>query len=140
MSDRMKQVYNEGQAEYGAANKVNVNTTEPEVEKEIARLKEKRAEEKAKKERKAAEKEARKAAKETTKLQASRENGSVANPKRSSFRERVDAILQEQKAQNTTAGYEQPVLDNRVTVVMPQEEAVPAKSGEEAALGNYLNR
>jgi len=140
MSDRMKQVYNEGQAEYGAANKVNVNTTEPEVEKEIARIKEKRAEEKAKKERKAAEKEARKAAKETAKLQASRENGSVANPKRSSFRERVDAILQEQKAQNTAAGYEQPVLDNRVTVVMPQEEAVPAKSGEEAALGNYLNR
>lgn len=139
MSDRMKQVYNEGQAEYGAANKVNVNATEPEVEKEIARIKEKRAEEKAKKERKAAEKEARKAAKETAKLQTARENGSVANPKRSSFRERVDAILQEQKTQNPAQSYE-PVLDNNVTVVMPQEETVPAKSDEEGALGNYLNR
>ncbi|MBQ3367143.1 MAG: pilus assembly protein N-terminal domain-containing protein [Acidaminococcaceae bacterium] len=139
MSDRMKQVYNEGQAEAGAANRVNVNTTEPEVEKEIARIKEKRAEEKAKKEQKAAEKEARKAAKETAKLKASRENGRVENPKKSSFRERVDAILQEQKAQDAAASYE-PVPDNHVTIVMPQEEAVPAKSGEEAALGNYLNR
>ena len=138
MSDRMKQVYNEGQAEYGAANKVNVNTTEPEVEKEIARIKEKRAEEKAKKERKAAEKEARKAAKETAKLQSARENGSVANPNKSSFRERVDAILQEQKTQNQ-APVREPVLDNRV-VVMDREEATPAAAGEEAALGNYLNR
>ena len=61
------------------------------------------------------------------------------NSGRSSFRERVDAILQEQKTQNQAAGYE-PVLDNRVTVVMPQEETASAKSGEEAALGNYLNR
>ncbi len=138
MSDRMKQVYNEGQAEYGAANKVNVNATEPEVEKEIARIMEKRAEEKAKQERKAAEKEARKAAKETAKLRTARENASVANTKRSSFRERVDSILREQNAQNP-APTREPVLDNRV-VVMDREEATPAESGEEAALGNYLNR
>ena len=138
MSDKMKQAYNESQAEVGALNKVNVNTTDPEVEKEIVRIKEKRAEEKAKKERKAAEKEARKAAEETAKLQTARENGSVANPKRSSFRERVDAILQEQKTQNPAPARE-PVLDNRV-VVMDREEATPAAAGEEAALGNYLNR
>jgi len=139
MSDRMKQVYNAGEAEYGAANKVNVNATDPEVEKEIIRIKEKRAEEKAKKERKEAEKEARKAAKETAKMRAANENRNVGNPNKSSFRERVEAIRQEQAAQNTAAGYE-PVLDNRVTVVMPQEEAAPAAAGEEAALGNYLNR
>ena len=138
MSDKMKQAYNEGKAEVGALNKVNVNSTDPEVEKEIIRIKEKRAEEKAKKERKAAEKEARKAAEETAKLQTARENGSVANPKRSSFRERVDAILQEQKTQNP-APVREPVLDNRV-VVMDREEATPAATGEEAALGNYLNR
>ncbi len=140
MSDRMKQAYNDGQAEVGAFNKVNVNEIEPEVEKEIIRIKEKRAEEKAKKERKEAEKEARKAAKETAKMRTADENRNMGkNSGRSSFRERVDAILQEQKTQNQAAGYE-PVLDNRVTVVMPQEETTPANSGEEAALGNYLNR
>lgn len=140
MSDRMKQAYNDGQAEVGAFNKVNVNEIEPEVEKEIIRIKEKRAEEKAKKERKEAEKEARKAAKKTAKMRAADENRNMGrNSGRYSFRERVDAILQEQKTQNQAAGYE-PVLDNRVTVVMPQEETTPANSGEEAALGNYLNR
>lgn len=140
MSDRMKQAYNDSQAEVGAFNKVNVNEIEPEVEKEIIRIKEKRAEEKAKKERKEAEKEARKAAKETAKMRTANENRSVGkNSGRSSFRERVDAILQEQKTKNQAASYE-PVLDNRVTVVMPQEETASAKSGEEAALGNYLNR
>lgn len=140
MSDRMKQAYNDSQAEVGAFNKVNVNEIEPEVEKEIIRIKEKRAEEKAKKERKEAEKEARKAAKETAKMRTADENRNMGkNSGRSSFRERVDAILQEQKTQNQAAGYE-PVLDNRVTVVMPQEETTPANSGEEAALGNYLNR
>lgn len=139
MSDRMQQTYNEGQAEVATLNKVNVNETSPEIEKEIIRIKEKKAAEKAKKERKEAEKEARKAAKETAKLRAASEKRAVENPNRSSFRERVDAILQEQKTQNQAAGYE-PVLDNRVTVVMPQEETTPANSGEEAALGNYLNR
>ncbi len=139
MSDKMKKAFNDGQAEVGALNKVNVNETEPEVEKEIIRRKEKSAAEKAKQERKAAEKEARRAAKETEKLQAARKNGSTVNSKRSSFRERVDAILQEQNNQNSVPDYE-PVQDNRVTVVLPQEEAAPAKSGEEAALGNYLNR
>ena len=140
MSDRMKQAYNDGQAEVGAFNKVNVNEIEPEVEKEIIRIKEKQAEEKAKKERKEAEKEARKAAKKTAKMRAADENRNMGkNSGRYSFRERVDAILQEQKTQNQAAGYE-PVLDNRVTVVMPQEETTPANSGEEAALGNYLNR
>ena len=140
MSDRMKQAYNDSQTEVGALNKVNVNETEPEVEKKIIRIKEKRAEEKAKKERKEAEKEARKAAKETAKMRTADENRNMGkNSGRSSFRERVDAILQEQKTQNQAAGYE-PVLDNRVTVVMPQEETTPANSGEEAALGNYLNR
>ena len=138
MSDKMKQAFNDGQTEVGSLNRVNVNKTEPEVEKEIVRIKEKRAEDKAKLEQKAAEKEARKAAKETAKLQASRKNGSVENPKRSSFRERVDAILQEQNNQNPASSYE-PVLDNRV-VVLPQEEVASVKSGEEAALGNYLNR
>lgn len=138
MSDKMKQAYNDSQAEVGALNKVNVNATDPEVEKEIIRIKEKRAEEKAKKERKAAEKEARKAAKETAKLQTARENGSVVNPNKSSFRERVDAILREQNAQNS-APVREPVLDNRV-VVMDGEEATPTAAGEEAALGNYLNR
>lgn len=138
MSDKMKQAFNESQTEVGALNKVNVNDTDPEVEKEIIRIKEKRAEEKAKKERKAAEKEARKAAKETAKLQTARENGSVANPKKSSFRERVDAILREQNGQNQ-APVREPILDNRV-VVMDREEATPVAAGEEAALGNYLNR
>ena len=139
MSDKMKQAFNDGQTEVGSLNKVNVNETEPEVEKEIVRIKEKRAEDKAERERKAADKEARKAAKETEKLQAARKNGTVVNQKRSSFRERVDAILLEQNNQNPAPGYE-PVSDNRVTVVLPQEEAAPVKSGEEAALGNYLNR
>ena len=139
MSDRMKQVYNEGQAEYGAADKVNVNATDPEVEKEIVRIKEKRAQEKAKKERKDAEKEARKAAKETAKMKATGEKRRVENSSKSSFRERIEAIKQEQAAQNSAAGYES-MLDNHVTVVLPQEEAAPAATGEEAALGNYLNR
>jgi len=138
MSDRMKQTYNEGQAEVGSLHKVNVNETEPDVEKEIARLKKKQAEDKAKRDRIAAEKEARKAAKETAKLQAAGENGSAGKANRSSFRERVDAVLQEKEADNSAAGYG-PVLDNNV-VVLPQEETVSAKSGEEAALGNYLNR
>ena len=139
MSDKMKQAYNDSQAEVGALNKVNVNTTEPEVEKEIARIKEKRAEEKAKKERKEAEKEARKAAKETAKMRAASEKRTVENPNKSSFRERIEAIKQEQAAQNSAAGYES-LLDNHVTVVLPKEETAPAAAGEEAALGNYLNR
>ena len=72
-------------------------------------------------------------------MKAASEKRNAENPNKSSFRERIEAIKQEQAAQNTAAGYE-PVLDNRVTVVMPQEEAAPAASGEEAALGNYLNR
>ena len=140
MSDRMKQAYNDSQAEVGALNKVNVNETEPEVEKEIIRIKEKRAEEKARKERKEAEKEARKAAKETAKMKAANEKRAVEKTNRSSLRERVDAIMQEQENAYPAANQE-PVLDNRVTVVLPQEDAAaPAASGEEAALGNYLNR
>ncbi len=142
MSDRMKQTFNEGQTEVGSLNKVNVNETEPEVEKEIVRIKEKRAEEKAKKELKAAEKEARKAEKEAAKLRSSDyDRRTERSGKKTSFRERVDAILRENAAQDSSARYET-VPESRVTVVLPQEEAVtaPAAASEEAALGNYLNR
>lgn len=141
MSDKMKKAFNDGQAEVGALNKVNVNETEPEVEKEIVRRKEKSAAEKAKQERKAAEKEARRAAKEAEKLRTENRERNIDRGNGGSFRERVDAILQENAAQEPAAGYE-PVLDNHVTVVLPQGETVaaPAAASEEAALGNYLNR
>ena len=73
-------------------------------------------------------------------MKAANEKRAVENPNRSSLRERIEAIKQEQAVQHSASGYE-PVLDNRVTVFLPQEEAAsPAATSEEAALGNYLNR
>ena len=152
MSDQMKEAYNEGQAEYGSLNRVNVNTIEPEVEKEIIRIKEKRAADKAKKEQKEAEKEAKRAAKEIAKQRDAAGKESY-NSERSALRERINSILREDKA-NNASGYRpaQPVPEQNVTVVLPQDEMPvfeeetvvteqPAtNNSDEAALGNYLNR
>ena len=133
-------------------NRVNVNTVEPEVEKEIIRIKEKRAADKAKKEQKEAEKEAKRAAKEIAKQrEAAGKNG--YNSERTALRERINSIMREDNANNASA-YQpaQPVQEQNVTVVLPrdempvfEEETVVteqpvANNSEEAALGNYLNR
>ena len=154
MSDRMKEVFNEGQVEYGSMNRVNVNTTEPEVDKEIARNIEKRAADKALKEQKEAEKEAKRAARE---IEKQRKKAGLDrdgyNRERSALRERINSILRDDANKTAdNAGY-QNTPEQHVTVVMPQEEMMPvfeeeataasqhaASSGEEAALGNYLNR
>ena len=154
MSDRMKETFNEGQVEYGSLNRVNVNTTEPEVDKEIARNIEKRAADKALKEQKEAEKEAKRAAKE---IEKQRKKAGLDrdgyNSERSALRDRINSILREDANKTAdNAGY-QNKQGQHVTVVMPQEEMMPVfeeetaatnqpavSNGEEAALGNYLNR
>lgn len=149
MSDRMKEAFNEGQVEYGSLNRVNVNETEPQVEKQIAQNKEKRAADLAEKERKAAEKEAKRAAKEIAKQREKAGNDSY-NSERSALRERINSILRDDRANNSSSYT--PSTEQHVTVVMPEEQmpvfeeetavaAQPvASSSEEAALGNYLNR
>lgn len=154
MSDRMKDAFNEGQVEYGSLNRVNVNTTEPKVDKEIARNIEKRAADKALKEQKEAEKEAKWAAKE---IEKQRKKAGLDrdgyNSERSALRDRINSILREDANKTAdNAGY-QNKQGQHVTVVMPQEEMMPVfeeetaatnqpavSNGEEAALGNYLNR
>ena len=154
MSDRMKDAFNEGQVEYGSLNRVNVNTTEPKVDKEIARNIEKRAADKALKEQKEAEKEAKRAAKE---IEKQRKKAGLDrdgyNSERSALRDRINSILREDANKTAdNAGY-QNKQGQHVTVVMPQEEMMPVfeeetaatnqpavSNGEEAALGNYLNR
>ena len=155
MSDTMKEVFNEGQTEYGSLNKVNVNATEPEVEKAIARNIEKRAEEKAKKEQKEAEKEAKRAAKEIAKQREKAGENGYAKEK-SALRDRINAILRDDAANHASASY-RPAPEKNVTVVLPSKEEIVveqpvlaeepvimeqpgANSGEEAALGDYLNR
>jgi pilus assembly protein CpaC len=155
MSDQMKEAFNEGQTEYGSMNKVNVNTTEPEVEKAIARNIEKRAADKAKKEQKEAEKEAKRAAKEIAKQRKKAEENGYAK-ERSALRERINSILRNDAANNNSSSY-RPAPEQNVTVVLPSKEEIvveqpvlaeepvimeqpAANSGEEAALGDYLNR
>lgn len=155
MSDQMKEAFNEGQTEYGSMNKVNVNTTEPEVEKAIARNIEKRAADKAKKEQKEAEKEAKRAAKEIAKQRKKAEENGYAKEK-SALRERINSILRNDAANNNSSSY-RPAPEQNVTVVLPSKEEIVveqpvleeqpvimeqpvANSGEEAALGDYLNR
>ena len=155
MSDQMKEAFNDGQAEYGSMNRVNVNTVEPEVEKAIARNIEKRAADKAKKEQKEAEKEAKRAAKEIAKQRnAASENGS-ANEK-TALRNRINSIMRNDAANNASSPY-QKAPEQNVTVVLPSNEEIvveqpvlaeepavtqqpAANSSEEAALGDYLNR
>ena len=155
MSDRMKETFNEGQTEVGSLNKVNVNATEPEVEKAIARNIEKRAADKALKEQKEAEKEAKRAAKEIAKQRKKAGENGYAKEK-SALRDRINAILREDAANNTSASNRRGPEQN-VTVVLPSKEEIvveqpvlaeepvimeqpAANSGEEAALGDYLNR
>ena len=150
MSDQMKEAFNEGQTEYGSMNRVNVNETEPEVEKAIARNKEKRAADKAKKEQKEAEKEAKRAAKEIARQREKASENGYASEK-TALRNRIKSILREDAANNPSPSYKSQPEQN-VTVVLPQDEmpvfeeetAVTeqpvANSSEEAALGNYLNR
>ena len=151
MSDTMKETFNEGQVDYGSLNRVNVNETEPQVEKQIAQNKEKRAADLAEKERKAAEKEAKRAAKEIAKQRKKADNDGY-NSERSALRDRINSILREDNTKPAgNSGY-QAVPEQHVTVVMPEEQmpvfeedtaatAQPAaSSSEEAALGNYLNR
>lgn len=153
MSDTLKEVYDEGQTEYGSMNKVNVNATEPEIEKAIAKNIEKRAADKAEKERKEAEKEAKRAAKEIAKQRKKAEENGYGKEK-SSLRDRVNAILREDTANNTSSYQSAP--KQNVTVVLPSKEEIvveqpvlaeepvimeqPAANREEAALGDYLNR
>ena len=150
MSDQMKEAFNDGQTEYGSMNRVNVNETEPEVEKAIARNKEKRAADKAKKEQKEAEKEAKRAAKEIARQREKAGENGYASEK-TALRNRIKSILREDAANNPSPSYKSQPEQN-VTVVLPQdempvfEEETAAKqqpvanSSEEAALGNYLNR
>ena len=150
MSDQMKEAFNDGQTEYGSMNRVNVNETEPEVEKAIARNKEKRAADKAKKEQKEAEKEAKRAAKEIARQREKASENGYASEK-TALRNRIKSILREDAANNPSPSYKSQPEQN-VTVVLPQDEmpvfeeetAVTeqpvANSSEEAALGNYLNR
>ena len=154
MSDQMKEAFNEGQTEYHSMNKVNANVIEPEVEKEIIRIKEKRAEDKAKKEQKKAEKEAKRAAKEIAKQRKKAEENGYAREK-SALRDRINSILRNDAANNATSS--KPAPEQNVTVVLPSKEEIvveqpvlaeepvimeqpAANSGEEAALGDYLNR
>ncbi len=155
MSDGMKEAFNEGQTEYGSLNRVNVNETEPEVEKAIAKNIEKRAADKAKKEQKEAEKEAKRAAKEIAKQRKNAEENGYAKEK-SALRDRINSILREDAANNNSSSY-RPAPEQNVTVVLPSKEEIvveqpvlaeepvimeqpAANSGEEAALGDYLNR
>ena len=155
MSDGMKEAFNEGQTEYGSLNRVNVNETEPEVEKAIARNIEKRAADKAKKEQKEAEKEAKRAAKEIEKQRKKAEENGYAKEK-SALRDRINSILRNDATNNTSSSYQRSPEQN-VTVVLPSKEEIvveqpvlaeepvimeqpAANSGEEAALGDYLNR
>lgn len=151
MSDTMKEAFNEGQVDYGSLNRVNVNETEPQVEKQITQNKEKRAADLAEKERKAAEKEAKRAAKEIAK-QRKKADSDNYNSERSALRDRINSILREDTTKPAgNSGY-QAAPEQHVTVVMPEEQmpvfeedtsatAQPAaSSSEEAALGNYLNR
>ena len=154
MSDGMKEAFNEGQTEYGSLNRVKVNEIEPEVEKAIARNIEKRAAEKAKKEQKEAEKEAKRAAKEIAKQ---REKASVNGytKEKSALRDRINSILRDDAANNNSSYRRAP--EQNVTVVLPSKEEIvveqpvlteepvvmeqpAANGGEEAALGDYLNR
>ena len=155
MSDRMKEAFNEGQTEYGSMNRVKVNEIEPEVEKAIARNIEKRAADKAKKEQKEAEKEAKRAAKEIEKQRKKAEENGYAKEK-SALRDRINSILRNDATNNTSSSYRRSPEQN-VTVVLPSKEEIvveqpvlaeepvimeqpAANSGEEAALGDYLNR
>ena len=155
MSDQMKETFNEGQTEVGSLNIVNVNATEPEVEKAIARNIEKRAADKALKEQKEAEKEAKRAAKEIAKQRKKAGENGYAKEK-SALRDRINAILREDAANNTSASNRRGMEQN-VTVVLPSKEEIvveqpvlaeepvimeqpAANGGEEAALGDYLNR
>ena len=155
MSDQMKEAFNEGQTEYGSLNRVKVNEIEPEVEKAIARNIEKRAADKAKKEQKEAEKEAKRAAKEIAKQRKKAEENGYAKEK-SALRDRINSILREDAANNASSSY-RPAPEQNVTVVLPSKEEIvveqpvmaeepvimeqpAANSGEEAALGDYLNR
>ena len=150
MSDQMKEAFNDGQTEYGSMNRVNVNETEPEVEKAIARNKEKRAADKAKKEQKEAEKEAKRAAKEIARQREKASENGYASEK-TALRNRIKSILREDAANNPSPSYKSQPEQN-VTVVLPQDEMpvfeeetavteqAVANSSEEAALGNYLNR
>ena len=155
MSDGMKEAYNEGQTEYGSLNRVNVNTIEPEVEKAIARNIEQRAADKAKKAQKEAEKEAKRAAKEIAKQRERAGENGYAKEK-SALRDRINAILREDAA-NSASSSHRPAPEQNVTVVLPSKEEIvveqpvlteepvimeqpAANSGEEAALGDYLNR
>ena len=154
MSDGMKEAYNEGQTEYGSLNRVNVNTIEPEVEKAIARNIEQRAADKAKKAQKEAEKEAKRAAKEIAKQRKKAEENGYAREK-SALRDRINSILRNDAANNAASS--KPAPEQNVTVVLPSKEEIvveqpvlaeepvimeqpAANSGEEAALGDYLNR
>ena len=154
MSDGMKEAFNEGQTEYGSLNRVNVNTTEPEVEKAIARNLEKRAADKAKKAQKEAEKEAKRAAKEIAKQREKAGENGYAKEK-SALRDRINSILRDDAANNNSS-YRR-ASEQNVTVVLPSKEEIvveqpvlaeepvvmeqpAANSGEEAALGDYLNR
>ena len=154
MSDGMKEVFNEGQTEYGSLNRVKVNEIEPEVEKAIARNIEKRAADKAKKEQKEAEKEAKRAAKEIEKQRKKAEENGYAKEK-STLRDRINSILRDDAANNNSSYRKAP--EQNVTVVLPSKEEIvveqpvlaeepvimeqpAANSGEEAALGDYLNR
>ena len=155
MSDQMKEAFNEGQTEYGSLNRVKVNEIEPEVEKAIARNIEKRAADKAKKEQKEAEKEAKRAAKEIEKQRKKAEENGYAKEK-SALRDRINSILRNDATNNTSSSYRRSPEQN-VTVVLPSKEEIvveqpvlaeepvimeqpAANSGEEAALGDYLNR
>ena len=155
MSDKMKEAFNESQTELGAMNRVNVNTVEPEVEKEIIRIKEERAAEKAKKEQKKAEKEAKRAAKEIAKQREKAGESGYASEK-TALRNRINSILRDDAANNASPSY-QKAPEQNVTVVLPSNEEIvveqpvlveepvvaqqpAANSGEEAALGDYLNR
>ncbi len=158
MSDDMKEAYNEELTYYKSLNRVNVNTVEPEVEKEIIRIKEERAAKKAKMEQKKAEKEAKRAAKEIARQrEAAGENGYAAE--KSALRNRINSILRDDAVNNTTSSY-QKAPEQNVTVVLPSEEEIVVErpvfveepviseqpsangvnNGEEAALGDYLNR
>ena len=154
MSDGMKEAYNEGQTEYGSLNRVNVNTIEPEVEKAIARNIEQRAADKAKKAQKEAEKEAKRAAKEIAKQREKAGENGYAKEK-SALRDRINSILRDDAANNNSSYRRAP--EQNVTVLLPSKEEIvveqpvlaeepvimeqpAANSGEEAALGDYLNR
>ena len=153
MSDKMKEAFNEGQTEYNSMNKVDVNVIEPEVEKEIIRIKEKRAADKAKKEQKEAEKEAKRAAKEIAKQREAAGKDSY-NSDKAALRQRISSIMRDDNKTNAPSSYQpaQPAPEQNVTVVLPrdempvfEEETVVteqpvANSSDEAALGNYLNR